>query len=37
MSALTTLEDYTIVEAADGLEALRIIDETNPDLILLDM
>ncbi len=36
-SALSVLEDYTIVEAADGLEALRIIDEDNPDLILLDL
>jgi len=36
-SALSALEDHNIVEAADGLEALRIIDEVNPDLIVLDL
>jgi len=36
-SALSALEDFTIVEAADGLEALRIIDEVNPDVIVLDL
>ena len=36
-SALSVLEGYTIVEAADGVEALRMMDETNPDLIVLDL
>lgn len=36
-SALSILEEYTIVEAADGVEALRIIVEANPDLIILDL
>lgn len=36
-SALSALEGYTIFEAADGVEALRIIDEVNPDLIVLDL
>jgi len=35
MSDIPASEHYTIFEAADGLEALRIIDETNPDLIPL--
>jgi DNA-binding response OmpR family regulator len=34
----TTLEDpdYRIIEAADGTEALRLIREEKPDIILLD-
>lgn len=34
----TTLEDpdYCIIEAADGTEALRLIREEKPDIILLD-
>jgi two-component system, cell cycle response regulator DivK len=28
---------YTVVEACDGEEALRIIEQTQPDLVLLDI
>ena len=31
------MEDYSIVEAADGAEALQIIEDTNPELIILDL
>ena len=34
---LSTLEDYTVVEACDGLEAQEIIDECNPAIIVLDL
>jgi putative two-component system response regulator len=30
-------EGYRVVEASDGAEALRKVDEENPDLLLLDM
>ena len=35
--SLSGLEGYTVVEASDGVEALRIIDESNPELIVLDL
>ena len=35
--ALSGLENYEIIEAADGVEALRIIADVNPDLIVLDL
>lgn len=28
---------YTVVEACDGSEALRIIEQTQPDMLLLDI
>jgi len=28
---------YAVVEACDGLEALRMVDETKPDMLLLDI
>ena len=28
---------YAVVEARDGQEALRMVDETRPDLLLLDI
>jgi CheY-like chemotaxis protein len=28
---------YTVVEACDGEEALRVIDETDPDILVLDI
>jgi len=34
---LSALEDYTVVEASDGVEALQIIDESNPAIIVLDL
>ena len=35
---LRTAEDFSIVgEAADGMEALRIIEETGPDIAVLDL
>jgi DNA-binding response OmpR family regulator len=35
-SALT-LEGYTVMEAADGMQALRLLDESTPDLVILDL
>ena len=35
--ALSVLEDYSIIEAVDGVEALQIIEAENPDLIILDL
>ena len=32
-----SLSGYTVVEAGDGLEALRILDGSHVDLILLDL
>jgi CheY-like chemotaxis protein len=34
---LLELRGYTVVEACDGQEALRIIDQTQPELLLLDI
>jgi CheY-like chemotaxis protein len=34
---LLELRGYTVLEACDGQEALRIIDETQPELLLLDI
>jgi len=34
---LLEMRGYTVVEACDGGEALRMIDETQPDLLLLDI
>jgi len=31
------LEEYEIVEAADGREGLRLFDRSRPDVVLLDM
>jgi CheY-like chemotaxis protein len=28
---------YNVIEAPDGQEALRMIEETHPDILLLDM
>ena len=37
LARLLQLENYTIVQAADGLEALQRLDEQPVDLILLDL
>ncbi len=37
VGAYLTLEGYTVVQAADGLEALRLADEQPPDLVILDL
>jgi CheY-like chemotaxis protein len=34
---LLELRGYTVLEACDGQDALRIIDETQPELLLLDI
>jgi CheY-like chemotaxis protein len=34
---LLEMRGYTVVEACDGEEALRMIEETQPDLLLLDI
>jgi CheY-like chemotaxis protein len=34
---LLEMRGHTIVEACDGEEALRIIEQTQPDLVLLDI
>jgi CheY-like chemotaxis protein len=34
---LLEMRGYTVVEACDGEEALRIIEQTQPDLLLLDI
>src|SRR5258706_7603948 len=34
---LLEMRGYAVVEACDGEEALRMIDETQPDLVLLDI
>lgn len=34
---LLELRGYLVLEACDGQEALRIIDETQPELLLLDI
>ncbi len=34
---LLELRGYTVLEACDGQEALRIIEQTPPDLLLLDI
>ena len=35
--ALSGLDNYEIIEAGDGVEALRVITDVNPDLIVLDL
>ncbi|MGA9393171.1 MAG: response regulator [Candidatus Sulfotelmatobacter sp.] len=34
---LLEMRGYTVVEACDGEEALRLIEQTQPDLLLLDI
>lgn len=34
---LAGLKDFTVVEASDGVEALQIIRESNPEIIVLDL
>lgn len=34
---LLEMREYTVVEACDGEEALRVIEQTQPDLVLLDI
>ena len=34
---LLELRGYTVVEACDGEEALRMVEQTQPDLLLLDI
>jgi CheY-like chemotaxis protein len=34
---LLEIRGYTVVEACDGEEALRVIEQTQPDLVLLDI
>jgi len=34
---LLELRGYTVLEACDGQEALRIIEQTQPELLLLDI
>jgi CheY-like chemotaxis protein len=34
---LLEVRGYTVVEACDGEEALRMIEQTQPDLLLLDI
>src|SRR4030088_1424231 len=34
---LLEMREYTVVEACDGEAALRVIDQTQPDLVLLDI
>jgi len=34
---LLEMRGYTVVEACDGEEALRMIEQTQPDLLLLDI
>lgn len=36
-SSSLRLAGFTVMEAADGLAALRILDSTRPDLIVLDL
>ena len=35
--ALSSLEGYAVVEVSDGVEALQMIDEINPAVIVLDL
>ena len=37
IDALSVLEDYEIVEAGDGAEALRIINRDSPEVVILDL
>lgn len=37
MEAILELEDYSIKSATNGWEALRMLDEYTPDVILLDI
>lgn len=34
---LLSTKEYTLLEAADGLEALRLVKEKEPDLVLMDI
>ncbi len=34
---LLEMRGYTVVEACDGAEALKMIEETQPDILLLDI
>jgi two-component system, cell cycle response regulator DivK len=34
---LLEMRGYSVVEACDGQEALNVIEQTNPDLLLLDI
>jgi CheY-like chemotaxis protein len=34
---LLELREYTVLEACDGQEALRIVEQTQPELLLLDI
>ena len=35
--ALEPLENFDVVEAVDGCEALQLIDDRKPDLVILDL
>src|SRR6266404_4176127 len=37
MREVLSRPDYEVIEAGDGLEALQKIEETKPDLVLLDI
>lgn len=32
-----SIDGYAVITAADGLEALRLLDERRPDVVLLDL
>jgi CheY-like chemotaxis protein len=34
---LLEMRGYTVVEACDGEEALRMVEQTQPDMLLLDI
>jgi CheY-like chemotaxis protein len=37
VSAMLEIEGYDVAEAANGADALRLLEEHSPDVILLDM
>jgi CheY-like chemotaxis protein len=37
VSAMLEIEGYHVAEAANGADALQVLDERSPDVILLDM